>query len=91
MPALFGEGNYQRDTHPKKAYIVKYTVGKSALQVTESKVQRCVAQIRQHAWNQIAQLKQMTPQKDLVKYQAGIKMAFQLHQYANAALILEKS
>lgn len=89
--ALFGEGNYQRDTHPKKAYIVKYTVGKSALQVTESKVQRCVAQIRQHAWNQIAQLKQMTPQKDLVKYQAGIKMAFQLHQYANAALILEKS
>ena len=25
---------------------------------------------------------------DLEKYQAGIKLAFQLHQYANASLIL---
>lgn len=87
--ALFGEGNYRRDTHPKKAYIVKYAVEKLALQVTEEKVRQCVAQIRQHAWNQIAQLKQPDPlQNDLGKYQAGIKLAFQLHQYANASLIL---
>lgn len=87
--ALFVGGNYQRDTHSKKNYIVKYTVEKEALHITKEKVQECVAQIKQHALIQIAQLKRrQSPQGYLGRYQAGIQLAFQLHQYANASLIL---
>lgn len=86
---LFKKGNYRRDTHREKAYIVKYTVEKQALQVTPEQIKQCVMQIKQHALSQIAQLKHHSqPQDDLGKYQAGIKLAFQLHQYANASLIL---
>lgn len=90
--ALFGEGNFRRDTHPQKAYIVKYTVEKQGLQVTEEQVAQCVAGIMRHAQDQIAQLKHPDPPRDdLGKYQAGIKLAFQLHQYANASLILSEA
>lgn len=88
---LFGEKNYRKETHNNKKYIVKYTVQKQALQVTPEKVQQCIAQIRQYALEQITMLKHSDPPwDDLGKYQAGIKLAFQLHQFANASLILNK-
>ena len=90
--ALFAAGNYQRNTHSKKNYIVKYTVEKQALHITKEKVQECISQIKQHALMQIAQLKHsQSPQEYVNKYQAGIQLAFQLHQYANASLILDEA
>ena len=87
--ALFEKEGYRRDTHRKKPYIVKYTINRQSLQISSEKITECIKQIKQHALRQISQLKCSQPlQNDLEKYRAGIKLAFQLHQYANASLIL---
>lgn len=90
--ALFSAENYQRNIHSKKNYIVKYTVDRKALHITKEKVQECITQIKQHALMQIAQLKHLQPPSEYAnRYQAGIQLAFQLHQYANASLLLDEA
>ena len=83
---LFGE-NTAPERHPKKDYIVKYSIKKSELEVTEEKVNSCIQQIKVASLKKVHALKcSPPPTTDMGKFRAGIKLAFYLHQYANASL-----
>ncbi len=87
---LFGKNNRRYKVHPKKRYIVKHTVQRKGLAVNMKKVKKCVVQIRKNAFEKIHEIKRDSKEvSDLEKYRRGIKLAFYLHQYANASLILK--
>ena len=51
---------------------------------------KCVEKIRKDAFGEIDRIKHDTKEKsDFEKYRDGIKLAFYLHQYANASLNLD--
>lgn len=88
---LFGEKGASPKRHPEKPYIIKYEIPKSRLAITEMKVIQCIEEIQKSALEKIDLLKHGSEKKDdHSRYQAGIKLAFYLHQYANAALCLSK-
>lgn len=84
---LFSQ-HFPPQRHETKKYIVKYTIPKSAISVTVDEVNACVAQIQEDAIQIINNLKGESAKTDLDRYRTGIKLAFHLHQYANASLIL---
>lgn len=86
---LFGEKDSVPKRHPKKSYIIKYEIPKSGLAITEMKVFQCIGEIQKSALEKIDSLKHESEKKDdHSRYQAGIQLAFYLHQYANASLCL---
>ena len=87
---LFGINDCDYEQHGRKKYIVKYTVEKAKLMVTREKILKCVEKIRKDAFGEIDRIKHDTKEKsDFEKYRDGIKLAFYLHQYANASLNLD--
>ncbi len=86
--ALFGVKNCQYIQHPQKSYIVKHIVYKSGLDEIQERTQGCIGKIKSGALSKIKQLKSQQADKEIEKYRVGIKLAFFLHQYANASLIL---
>lgn len=90
--ALFGAEHcfYEQHPNPKKSYIVKHTVDKEGMPVTMESIQQCIECIKNGAFHKIADIKKESEVfSDLSKYRKGIKLAFYLHQYANASLLLE--
>ena len=85
---LFGKENVEYLEHSEKPYIVKYRVSRQGLQVTKDKVQACIKQIKQDSYEMIKQLKGTDITEE--RYKRGLKIAFWLHQYANASLIVEE-
>lgn len=82
---LFGKDNIEFCRHPKKEQIVKFTVKKEGLDVSQEKVDLAVNQIHADALKNIKKVKNSDYEK---KFRSGIKLTFWLHQYANASLIL---
>lgn len=88
---LFGINDCDYEQHDRKKYIVKYTIEKAKLMVAREKVLKCVDKIRQDAFQRIFEIKHDTNEKsDFEKYKDGIRLAFYLHQYANASLNLDE-
>lgn len=85
---LFASGHFPPQRHEEKQYIVKYAIPQSALPVSRSNVLGCIEQIREDSIDSIKQVKGQSATDDMSRYRAGIKLAFHLHQYANASLIL---
>ena len=85
---LFASGHFPPQRHEEKQYIVKYTIPQSALLVSSKNVLDCIAQIQEDSINSINQVKGQLVTDDMSRYRAGIKLAFHLHQYANATLVL---
>ncbi len=85
---LFASGHFPPRRHEEKRYIVKYTIPKSALSVSVDNVLECVEQIQKDSIDKIEQVKSRSVTDDMSRYKAGIKLAFHLHQYANASLVL---
>lgn len=85
---LFASGHFPPQRHEKKQYIVKYTIPQSALPVSRENVLGCIAQIQKDSIDSINQVKSQLATDDMSRYRAGIKLAFHLHQYANATLVL---
>lgn len=85
---LFGKEQVQKEVHPDKQCLVKYTIelGKSELGNTISAVEL----IRSDALEIIRQIKETpVPENRKSRFETGIKLAFWTHQYANASLVLE--
>ena len=86
---LFGSEMFPPERHKQKDYIVKYTIPKSAISVTPDNVNECVSQIQEDSIKSIDCVKSAEADNDLTLYKNGIKLAFHLHQYANASLVLK--
>lgn len=85
---LFASGHFPPQRHEEKQYIVKYIIPQSALSVSRENVLGCIVQIQKDSINSIDQVKGQSATDDMSRYRAGIKLAFHLHQYANASLVL---
>jgi len=80
--------------HSEKKYIVRHIVDKQGLEEIGNRVKLCVEYLKSEALNKIRILKKekkklLKPKYAKNKFKTGIKLAFWLHQYANASLILE--
>lgn len=85
---LFGEEHLEEYHHPEKEYLVRYLVDPKGLEIkgTDSAVRT----IRQDALKEIKQIKEKADSVDRKeKFREGIKLAFWLHQYANASILLD--
>lgn len=89
---LFGKNNCHYEIHPnpKKSHIVKHTIEKDGLDFTEEKMKECIQQIMEDSLNKIDELKQAKPNDDNETFKLGIRLAFYLHQFANATLIKKR-
>lgn len=83
---LFGSDNCGFKTHPQKKYIVKHIIKREGLEVTDGCVRKCLLSIRDFAFRKIGEIKQGRAGNDMERYRMGIRLAFYLHQYANASL-----
>ena len=90
--ALFGEGNYILEKHQKKEYIVAYKICQDYLSFNRNTVINSVDAIKQDAFKIINDLKDMKEKEktDKARFLSGIKLAFYLHQFANATIISDK-
>lgn len=90
--ALFGEGNYIMEKHPEKEYIVAYKICQEYLCFSRDTVINCVNAIKQDAFEKINKLKDIKEKEknDKDRFKSGIKLAFNLHQFANATIISDK-
>lgn len=84
-------GNCEEKRHPKKNYIVRYTIERENLaHIGNQKIKDSVETIKQDAINEIRSLKSLgTTKVQKERYNRGMKLSFWLNQYANASLILE--
>lgn len=80
----------ERCTHDTKKYIVRYTIdARNVGGVDDTKIKRCIESIQDDAFGEIAKLRKKEDVKiNKERYKKGIKLAFWLNQYANAALVL---
>lgn len=85
---LFVPGKFSPQRHEEKQYIVKYAIPQSALPVSTDNVLGCIEQICKDSIDSIELVKGQSVTDDMSRYKAGIKLAFHLHQYANASLVL---
>ena len=87
---LFGKNNYVFTSHPKKNYIVSYTIPKKYLSVKDNAILKCVNSIKDDAYKSIVSIKNSRPTTDKAKFDGGLKLAFQQSQFTNATLISDK-
>lgn len=88
---LFGSDHFRYEKHPTKDYIVKYTVSRTGLSIKDDQITCCIKAIQNNSLQMIKNLKRDTHiENDKQRFQAGIKLAFHLQQYANAALLIEE-
>ena len=86
---LFGEEHLDEYHHPQKDYLVRYLVDPKGLEIKDT--DSAVRVIRQDALKEIRQIKEKADSVDRKeKFREGIKLAFWLHQYANASILLEQ-
>lgn len=86
---LFGEEKVEEKRHPTKDYLVRYMIAPDNLNIED--MDSIVQIIRQDALGKIRQIKNGSISSDRkVRFKNGIKLAFWAHQFANAALLLEK-
>lgn len=88
--ALFGTDGFQEVRHPKKKYIVKYVICGKNINVDAGRVKACIEAIQKDAIDKISFIKRHTQDEGGNRFKTGMKMAFWLHQYANASLILRE-
>lgn len=89
VKALFGETKAEEMRHQPKDYLVRYQITPDAPNL--GNMVAIVRIIRQDAFEKIRQLKEKPVSADRYKrFKNGISLAFWLHQYANAALLLEQ-
>lgn len=85
---LFGQEYLEEYHHPQKDYLVRYLVDPEGLEIKDA--ESAVQVIRQDALREIRQIKEKAGLMDRKKkFREGIKLAFWLHQYANASVMLE--
>ena len=76
--------------HPEKEYLVRYMISADGLHVKE--IEPVVKEIQQNALKMIEVIKKTnTSEERKQRFRLGIKLAFWLHQYANASLILQEN
>lgn len=86
---LFGIDNCAFMTHPQKTYIVKHIIKREGLEVTDGRLKECLLSIRDSAYRKIGEIKRGRAENNMERYRMGIRLAFCLHQYANASLNLD--
>ncbi len=84
---LFGEENTILKRHSDKPHIVRYTISKSGLNVTQDKIFNAINQIKSDSLDIITALRDKS--KKITNYKKGLQTAFWLHQYANSSLALK--
>ncbi len=90
---LFGDNSVNLSRHPKKSYIVKYTVSKDGLLINKGKIINCINQIKKDSLSKIKSIKKEKNNNDenIQKYKIGIRLAFYLQQYATASILFEET
>ena len=83
--SLFGEENVEWFPHPKKEHIQRYIVSKEGLNINDEKIKSFFEQVKIDAYSKIKEIKEIKEIK-VQDYKNGLKMAFWLHQFANAIL-----
>lgn len=84
---LFGKDNVTVTYDKDKKKIVKYEINKENLDVDLERVKQCIESIKNESINKIKLVKGKS-ENNQKNFENGIKLAFWLHQYANATLIL---
>lgn len=85
---LFGKEHLEEYHHPKKDYLVRYLVAPEGLGIKTAVP--AVKAIKKDAFKAIQQIKEKADSVDRKeKFREGIRLAFWLHQYANASILLE--
>ncbi len=88
---LFGRKT-QYTKHDKKNYIVKYTVNKDQLNISNNQIIQCIKEIKNDAFSEIKSIKNCDAVlNNQERYRLGIKLAFYLQQYATATIIIEET
>ena len=83
---LFGAENCIFQTHSQKKYIVKHIIKRDGLKVTNARLKKCLSSIKDTAYQKIREIKQKKAGNNIERFHLGIRLAFYLHQYANASL-----
>lgn len=84
---LFGKEHVKKHGYPGNKRLVKYVIDQEGLNVKD--VTSAIKIIKEDALGIIQKVKETVVEDRKSRFHQGIKLAFWLHQYANASLILE--
>ncbi len=87
---LFGEGNYLFKTHQDNPLIGAYIVKADKIYVSDEMVSKSVDAIGKEAFEKIKEIKETEYSSDRQRFKAGLSLAFQLNQFANAKILAER-